>query len=257
MIWVLSGTKDGVEIIRLLKKEGFKVFASAVTEYGAALSKKSGADSAIARAADCDEMVEIIKKKKISAVVDATHPFAAEASKNAMRACRKAGIAYLRYERKAAKVQDSALIHYAGDFEEAGRKASQLGDVIFFAAGSKNLDKFLKAAKRKKIIARVLPDVKAIQKCLNLGLTSSHIIAAQGPFSEEFNRAMLREYKADVLVTKESGTAGGVESKVNAALALNIPVVMVERPKIEYRAVVSNYADIAKWLRCEGIKNEA
>lgn len=257
MIWVLSGTKDGAKIISPLKKEGVRVFASAVTEYGAEMSKKAGADSVIARAADCDEMVEIINKKKISAVVDATHPFAVEASKNAMRACRKAGISYIRYERKAAKIPDSALVHHVRDFREAGKKAAQLGNVIFFAAGSRNLDKFLKAAKRKKIIARVLPDVKAIQKCLSLGLKPSEIIAAEGPLSEAFNKAMLREYKADVVVTKESGTVGGVESKVNAALALDIPVIIVKRPEIEYSAVASDYKDVVNWLRREGIKNEA
>ncbi len=254
MIWVLSGTKDGAEIIRLLKREGFQVFASATTEYGAALSKKAGADSAIANALDCEGMIEVIRKKKISAVVDATHPFAVEASKNAMRACRKTGISYVRYERKAAKIPDSTLIRYAGDFREAGKKAAQLGNVIFFAAGSRNLDKFSKAAKGKKIITRVLPDVKAIQKCLSLGLKPSEIIAAEGPLSEAFNKAMLREYKADIVVTKESGTVGGVESKVNAALALDMPVIIVKRPEIEYGAVVSDYKDVVNWLRREGIK---
>jgi len=254
MIWVLSGTKDGVEIIRLLKKEGFKVFASAATEYGAALSKKAGADYAIAKVLDCKGMADFIKKNKISAVVDATHPFAIEANKNAMKACKSAKVKYLRYERKAAKIPGSSLIWYAKNFKEAGEKAAQLGNVIFYTAGSKNLDKFLKAVKGKKIIARVLPDVKAIQKCLNLGLKPSEVIAGEGPFSEAFNKAMLREYKADVLVTKESGTAGGVEAKVNAALALNIPAVVVERPKIEYSAVVSKYTDVVKRLRREGIK---
>lgn len=254
MIWVLSGTKDGVEIIKLLKKEGFRVFASAVTEYGAALSKKAGADYVSAKALNYKGMEDVIKKKKISALIDATHPFAVEASKNAMEVSKGLGIKYLRYERKVARIPKNALVYYAKNFEGAGKKAGKLGEVIFYTGGSKNLNKFLKATKGKKIIARILPEEKSLQKCLNLGLKPSEIIAAEGPFSEELNKAMLGEYKATVLVTKESGAAGGAEAKVKAALALNIPVVIVERPKMKYRAVVSKYADVVKWLRHSGVK---
>ncbi len=254
MIWILSGTKDGAELIRFLKKEGFQVFASAVTEYGAALSKKAGADYVSAKALNYKGMGEVIKKKKIDAVVDATHPFAAEASKNAMKACKSAKVKYLRYGRKAAEIPNSTLIHYARDFKEAGKKARQLGDVIFFAAGSRNLEVFLENAKEKKVIARILPDVSSVQRCFKLGLKPENVVAVKAPFSEAFNKAMLREYGAEVLVTKESGTVGGVEAKVNAALALDIPVVIIERPKIEYRAVAGDYSEVLDWLRRMGVK---
>lgn len=257
MIWVLSGTRDGVEIIWLLKKEGFRVFASTVTEYGATLSKKAGADYAVARALDCKEMEDVIKKKKINVVIDATHPFATEASKNAMKACKSAKVKYLRYEREAARIPDSTLIHYARDFEEAGKKAAQLGDIIFFAAGSRNLGVFLKNTKEKKVIARVLPYVASIQRCLELGLKPSEIIAAQGPFKEVFNKAMLEEYKAEVLVTKESGEAGSTEEKVRAALAMKIPVIVVKRPEIKYDTAVSDYRGVLEWLKCQELINEA
>ena len=123
--------------------------------------------------------------------------------------------------------------------------------MIFCAIGNKNIEIFLKVAweKGKKIVARILPDVKAIEKCLNLGLRPKEIVAMQGPFSEELNRAMLKEYNASVLVTKESGAVGGLETKVNAALSLNIPVVIIERPKLQYNMVVQNYEDLIKFLK--------
>lgn len=249
MIWVLSGTFDGAEIIRLLKKKGVRVFATAVTEYGAALSLKAGAERASSGALTCDGMMRLIRKNKVTAVVDATHPFAVEASANAMKACKKTGIKYLRYERRSARVPASRLVHYAKDFREAGKKAAKLGDIIFYTGGSKNLGKFFKAAgKRKKVIAKVLPCEESIKKCAAAGVTAENIVAVMGAGSEEFNKALFREYMAAVVVLKESGEAGGTGAKVRAALSFRMPVVIVKRPRIKYDSAVDDYSEVVKWI---------
>lgn len=257
MILVLSGTKDGSKIISLLKKNGCEVVASATTEYGAGLAKRAGADEVIARALDYSGMVETLRRKKVLALIDATHPFAAEASRNAIKAAKSAGVKYLRFERKWSRLPKSQSIHYAKNFSEAAKKAAKLGDTIFFAAGSRNLRVFLESiTTKKRVVARILPDLRSLEKCFELGLAPSDIIAAQGPFSYALNKAMLKEFKADVAVTKESGAVGGVESKVKAALALKIPVVVVKRPEIEYPAMVHSYGEVAKWVKkfCRSVK---
>jgi precorrin-6A/cobalt-precorrin-6A reductase len=248
MILVLSGTRDATEIIQLLKKEGLKVLATAVTEYGSALARKAGADQIIGGALDEKGMAGLIREKGVTAVVDATHPFAVEASKNAMQACEESGVAYLRYERGPANLPDDPLISFVDGFDEAAQKASKQGDVIFYTAGSKGLDVFLKEAGGKRIVVRVLPEENAIKRCLDLGIKPENMIAAKGPFSVEVNRAMMKEHGAEVLVTKESGSTGGVEAKVKAALTLKIPVVIIKRPKIEYRVTVDDYAGVVEWI---------
>ncbi len=250
MILVLSGTKDGSEIIRLLRKSGYSTIASATTSYGAELARKAGADEVIARALDCNAMIEILKRKNIAALIDATHPFAAEASRNAIRACAAAGVKYLRLERKKSKFPRSSRIRYAENFEDAAKKAAKLGDTIFFAAGSRNLEVFLKSiGTKKRVIARILPELYSLKKCLELGLEPRDIIAAQGPFTKALNGAMLKEFRAEVMVTKESGETGGTEAKVRAALELKIPVVVVKRPKIKYPAVVESCTEVVKWVK--------
>jgi precorrin-6A/cobalt-precorrin-6A reductase len=249
MIWVLSGTRDAVEIIKLLKTEGHRVMASAVTDYGASLARDAGANEVVTKTLDCNEMKNVLDKKDIDAVVDATHPFAVKASKNAMLACKKTGMKYVRFERESLKFDDLS-VHQLKDFEEAARKACEFGGTIFYAAGSRNVRIFVKSAraKNRRLVARVLPEPSAVGACLDAGLTPADIIAAQGPFSEDMNRTMLREYSASVLVTKESGKAGGLEAKVNAALGLGIPVVLIKRPGIEYQTVANDYDAVLGYL---------
>ncbi len=248
MILVLSGTRDGRGIVRFLKNNGFTVLATAVTDYGSELSKGAGADYVASGELDDKEMAGLIRQHNCTAVIDATHPFAAEASKNAMSACRELGVGYLRYEREPAAIPKNPLVHHVGNIEEAAKVASQLGNVIFYTAGSRGLELFLKQIKRKRVVVRVIPAEEVIKKCLVLGISTGDIIAMQGPFSTELNRAMMEECGSDVLVTKESGKVGGIEEKVRSALSLNIAVVVIERPKLNYPSVVNEEKDVIEWI---------
>lgn len=248
MILVLSGTKDAMEIIRLLKSRSFGVLATTVTEYGSTLSREAGASLSVCGELDDRGIARLIKKHGITAVIDATHPFAAEASKNAMSACTDLKVSYLRYERKPALIQKNPLVHYAENTGNAGEIASKLGNQIFYTAGSRGLETFLKQVRGKRVVARVLPDPEIIKKCSDLGMGPGDIIAMKGPFSEGLNRAMLEECEADVLVTKESGQIGGVETKIAAAMSLEISVIVIKRPKLKYPTVVDDYEDVIEWI---------
>ena len=72
----------------------------------------------------------------------------------------------------------------------------------------------------------------------------------QGTFSEEFNESMMKEYDVKLVVTKESGNTGGTPSKIEAARKLDIPVVVVKRPKISELENKMIFSDI------EGIVNQ-
>jgi precorrin-3B C17-methyltransferase len=76
----------------------------------------------------------------------------------------------------------------------------------------------------------------------------------QGPFSTELNVALWSNWKVDCVVTKESGDAGGFQSKVDAARKLGIPLIVVERPKMSYPAVVSDFKTLSDLLE-RSLKN--
>ncbi len=77
------------------------------------------------------------------------------------------------------------------------------------------------------------PQEEAFAVAEGIGLQKKQLICMQGPFSRELNAAMLRETKADFLVTKESGAAGGFADKVQAAGDVKATCVVIIRPMQE------------------------
>ena len=96
--------------------------------------------------------------------------------------------------------------------------------------------------------ARVLPTAEVLNQCENFGLTPKQIVAMQGPFSTELNVELFKHAKAEVIVTKNSGKIGGADTKLEAAKILNLPVVMIARPKIFYPNLAATFDDVLKFL---------
>ncbi|MCE5284662.1 MAG: precorrin-6A reductase [Pelosinus sp.] len=238
MILVLAGTKDGRELASRLKKNGFPVTVSVVSQYGKQLAEE---DSLTVEAGVLDEtgLYQRLHAEGITLLVDATHPYAVNVSKNAIQASNKAGIQYLRYERAAVPLPDYAKLYSVTGFTEAADTAARLGQTIFLTTGSRQLKAFTSAPSLSKhrLVARVLPDAGVIAECLSLGLTPKDLIAMQGPFSHELNAALYKAYQADVIISKNSGAIGGSDTKITAAMELGLPIVVIDRPQIEYPQV--------------------
>lgn len=233
MILVLAGTADGRDIIGMLAEQGKQVVACTATAYGGELLVGSGAHVVVNRPLDKNELALLVEQYRVTVVVDATHPFAEVISATAAAVCREKGLRYICYQRPALELPEHPLITFAGNYQEAAEMAAAAGEVIFLTIGSKNLDVFLAAARsrERRVVVRILPTPAVLTHCLNLGLSVVDIVAMQGPFSIALNRALLQEYRASVLVTKESGAEGGTDTKIAAALDLGIPVVVVKRPE--------------------------
>ncbi|WP_456474922.1 precorrin-6A reductase [Candidatus Pyrohabitans sp.] len=247
MLWVLAGTGDAGEIIARLVEEGFEVIASVTTRYGADIASKAGASEVVVGQLGKEEMLHLLRSKSIGAIVDATHPFAVEASENAMKAAEEAGVVYIRYERPRLNLSGED-IHEVEGFEEAARLASELGRVVFYTAGIKNLPTFLKHCS-SRVVVRALPFPEVIARIIELGLGPEDIIAMRPRFDKELNRAMLKAYRAEVLVTKESGSEGGVGEKLAAARELGIPVIVVRRPSLAYPKMCESVEGVVQEIK--------
>ena len=197
---------------------------------------------------DGRKLAEILKSGKFTALVDSSHPYAQEASQNALKACTMTNISYIRFERDSAKFDALKLIHVE-NYEQAALKAAELGKNIFLTTGSKTLKIFVELLKGCNITARVLPTAEVLAQCETLGLTPKQIIAVQGPFSTEMNVEMFRHAAAEVIVTKDSGQIGGTDTKIAAAQILNLPVIMIDRPKIFYPNVAATFEEVLNLLK--------
>ncbi len=249
MILVLGGTSDSLKVCDRLESIGIQEFVlSVATEFGRELAQ-SHASEIVNGKMNKNEMVEFIKENEIRQVIDATHPYAVEVSRNAMDACEETDIKYIRFERKSL-LED---IKYQGEFivdsiEEACNMviSHEEWENVFIATGSKNLGTYVKLLKSKTITARVLPTSDVLRSCEAMGLNADNIMALKGPFSKEINIALLKHADIDVVITKESGFAGGFIDKIDACAELEIPVIIIKRKTIDYQRVVHDIDEIER-----------
>ncbi|SMO90662.1 precorrin-6A reductase [Melghirimyces algeriensis] len=250
MILFLAGTSDARALALEIKKAGFDLLATVVTENAANELKKQGLNVHVGRLSG-EEIAKMIEKYGAEAVVDASHPFAEEASKNTIQGADIADVPYIRYERESQTFEKQHMV-MVNSYEEAAIQAAEKKGVIMLTTGSKTLQIFTEKLLHlpdTRVIARMLPRKDNMEKCERLGLPQKNIVAVQGPFTKEFNKALYRQYGVTLMVTKESGKVGSVDEKVEAAIELGIETVMIKRPKVHYRTVYSNFSDVIAHLK--------
>ncbi|MBO0452143.1 precorrin-6A reductase [Candidatus Enterococcus murrayae] len=230
MILLLGGTSESLKIAEALNECDIRFYLSVVTDYGENLAK-SVAEHIIKGRLTRTEMISFILNHKIDLVIDATHPYAVEVSKNAIAACFDTEINYYRFERPSYHAEEMVSVD---SIKAACQKALENSGNIYLTTGSKTLGEFLKYLPKERIIARVLPTADVLMTIEKFGLSTAQIEAIKGPFSKSLNRELLIHNRAGVMITKESGQAGGFLEKVQACNELNIPCIVLEREQIEY-----------------------
>lgn len=226
---VFAGTTEGYAICNFLAENGVSVYACAATEYGGSLLKENEFLHVSAGRLKTEDMEELFHKVAPEIVLDATHPYAAEVTKNIRKACENAGVRYQRVLRPEGDKSSEAV--YVESPEEAAEFLSGTEGNIFLTTGSKELVKFTVIPDYKeRIFARVLSVPSVIQSCAELGIEGKHLIGMQGPFSAEINEAMLRQFQCSYLVTKDTGLAGGFPEKIEACQRCGATPVIIGRP---------------------------
>lgn len=249
MILVLGGTSDSLEICdRINKYKNLPYILSVTTSYGEDLARKYAKNVITGKLAK-EDMINFIEQNNINKIIDATHPYAIEVSKNAIQCATELNIDYIRYERKSLidsiNYENKCIVN---SIEDACKIAREKGRNIFIGTGSKNLPQIVDFIPDRNLIVRVLPTSDVILSCENLGLNADNIIAMKGPFNQSINEEFYKHYDIDIVITKESGTAGGFLEKVNACEALKIPVVIIAREKINYPIVVNDIDELEKLI---------
>lgn len=233
-IVVFGGTSEGRELAEALVGTDLQVHMCVATEYGDKLLPKGANLHVYVGRMDESEMEIFLTKRRASHCLDATHPYAALATENIFAACEKTGIPYIRILRESepSAIEEHAGVHVVKSAEEAAAFLEKTDGTVLVATGSTELEKFTAIPDyQSRCYVRVLPSAEAMHKCTALGFEGSHIIAMQGPFSEELNAALFRQIGADYVVTKSSGKAGGFQEKYEAALSCGVNLVIIKKPK--------------------------
>lgn len=248
MILVMAGTSDARELALQIKEAGYALLTSVVTENAAKGMEEVGLPVRFGRLNET-ELAELIVNGDFKIVIDASHPFAEEASKNAIAAATRANVPYIRFERESISYHDHPQLFYVDNYEQAAQMAAIKQGVVMLTTGSKTLKVFtdrLLGLPNTTLIARMLPRKDNLEKCEELGIEQKYIVAMQGPFTKELNTALYNQYKVTLMITKESGKVGAVDEKLEAALELGIDTIMIGRPAVAYGNQHSDFSGILK-----------
>lgn len=232
MICVFAGTGDGRAWVLKRLAQGEKLVVSVATEYGASLYPNHENLKVVHGTKDRAEMRQFMEDLQVDSVVDITHPYAVQVSNNIRLNCDEMNIPYRRILRERAiteKMEDE--IRFFDSYKDLVEHLEKTQGNIFWTIGSNALDQVMGQTLKSRSYVRVLPTSSVLQKCEKLGLNAGQILALQGPFSEEMNRVIYKDYKIRHMVTKDGGKPGGVMEKIQPALEMGIQVLVYNRPK--------------------------
>ncbi len=249
MIFLLGETSAAREIAAQLTSRGIEFLRPAALD-----TALEGADS------------EGLNLKDNSLVIDATHPGESARLTQLRSGCEQAGIPYVRLERPATRLPASPLIYQADSWEEAlsrlaerveALQGSSRRPTVFVTTGSFQLESLVsRLAEKARLVVRVLPEGRLVQKCQDLGLSPRDIVAMQGTFSKDINRSLFKFYGANLLLTRDSGAAGGTDTKVAAALSLGMEIVLVKRAGVNPGFALPTVKDLLAWLESQGFLDD-
>ena len=186
-------------------------------------------------------LVDYLIAQEITHVVDATHPFAAQMSRNAVTACAARQTPLIALERApwVALPQDNWIM-----VPDTAAAVAALPDAparVFLAIGKQTLADFAAKPQHHYLLRLVDPPQDP------LPLPNTTVILARGPFTEANDLALLQTHNITHVVAKNAG-GKGAQAKLGAARALRLPVIMINRPALPPRQIARNIVDVMGWL---------
>jgi precorrin-6x reductase len=138
-------------------------------------------------------------------------------------------VPYRRLLRKCGDAVEADAVVVNSASEAAEFLSKKPGNVLI-TTGAKELKDF-SGLEPSRLFPRVLPTYESLAACEAAGIPHHNILAMQGPFSQELNEALIRQFHIAALVTKDGGKAGGFTEKVLAAKQTGITLILIRRPE--------------------------
>lgn len=241
-VLILGGTSDARTLAaRLHGTPGFRVVSSLAGRTKAPVLPVG--ESRIGGFGGVDGLAAYLAREGVAAVVDATHPFAARISANAVAACARADVPLLRLQRPGWTAEPGDDWRRIPDADAAAALLPALGRRVFLTTGRLETAPYAAAALDDLwfLLRSVEPPTGPVPARLEL-------LLARGPFTVEDEIALLRRHRIDVLVTKDSG-GSQTAAKLAAARELGVPVVMIDRPAVTAEWCVARADEAEAWVR--------
>lgn len=237
-ILLLGGTTEASHLARLLAETGVKATFSYAGRTDAPIAQPL--PTRIGGFGGAEGLAQYLRDHQITHVIDATHPFAAQMSLNAIAACAQTGTPLLALERPAwtPGIGDN-WTHVAG-ISEAVLALPESPARIFLAIGKQHLAPFATKPQHHYLL-------RLVDAPEGLPLPDAQAIVAKGPFTVDGDSALLADHKITHIVAKNSG-GSGARAKLLAARALGLPVILIDRPGLPNRQIATSPEEALAWL---------
>jgi len=185
-------------------------------------------------------LADYIRRENITHVIDATHPFAAGMSRNAVAACAETGAPLIALERAPWTRTTGDNWIETHDVNAAVAALPDAPTNVFLAIGRQHIAPFASKPQHAYTLRFVDPPEAPLP-------FAADVIVSRGPFTLQGELEMLRARAIAWIVARNSG-GDGARAKIDAARMLGLPVIMISRPQLPGRLRVESVAEIMQWL---------
>jgi len=239
-VLILGGTTEGRELASLLAED--PRFEVEVSLAGRTESiRDQGAPTRIGGFGGTAGLVAYLRAERIAALVDATHPFAAIMSEHASDASRISGVPFIALRRSTWEPRSQDRWIEVPDVEGALEALPGAPRRVFLALGRKEVHAFAAAPQHFYLVRSVDPVVPP------LDVDDAHYVVARGPFAAADERKLLEQHGIQIVISRNSGGSAAY-GKIEAARSLNLPVVMIRRPRLPEVETVTEVPAVVRWL---------
>jgi precorrin-6A/cobalt-precorrin-6A reductase len=239
-VLILGGTTEATELGRAIARDGravgeISLAGRTLRPLPQPLPTRTGGFGG------AEGLAHYLAENRIDVLIDATHPFAARMTANAVAAARVTGTKLLVVLRPAWQPKDGDRWTMVANMSAAASAIGTAPRRVLLTVGQKDILPFAAVPQHHYVLRSVDPPPADVLP------PDVEVISARGPFAEADEHRLLVTHRIDVIVTKNSG-GSATEAKLAAARALGLPVVMVERPPAPPVETAASVADVLAWL---------
>jgi precorrin-6A/cobalt-precorrin-6A reductase len=242
--WLIGGTSESAHLAELLATRRILTTITVTTVAATRLYPDSPHLKIRVGKLLSDSEGEIFcKQEQIKGIIDASHPYAIAISQRAIALSSRLLIPYLRYERPLVETTSTKVINcdnfttlLEGNYLQQQR--------VLLTVGCNSLHLFRNWQERSTLFTRILPTVNSLEIATAAGFTPDRIIALRPPVSLALEIALCHQWGISLIVSKANGIAGGEDIKQQVAQSLNIPLITISRPKLDYPQLTNNPQEV-------------
>lgn len=234
-LWLIGGTQESASLARAIVAFAIPCIITVTTESARSLYPAAPSLQIHVGKLTPDRLPLFLRDHAITAIVDASHPFATEVSQLAIATAQRHNLPYLRLERPSvhgsiASPTDSSI----PSLPHLLATDLLLGQRVLLTLGYRWLRLFQPWQAKATLFARILPSQAALTAALDAGFTPDRLIALRPPISADLERSLWQHWHISLVVTKASGTPGGEDVKRQVAAELGVKLLVIDRPPLAY-----------------------